>query len=164
MTKNLVSQTSIIRTPILCGEGACSRRAAKRPQSSAILLSGKRWITFLRLLRSRAGASSLATEGFPALGHLLQSVIRAMRQLVTRQTTTRFFVANGTTLSTLLDPDQDPPGRCSGGPLARLPALRWLLKKNESEFAALHIRGGSRRRGHKPCCRYYLTEEAICSV
>ncbi|WP_405046807.1 hypothetical protein [Pseudomonas sp. 3296] len=32
----------------------------------------------------------------------------AMRQLVTRQKTTRFIPGNGTTLSTLIDPDQNP--------------------------------------------------------
>ena len=115
------------------------------------------------LLRRPSGMNPLAT-GRAALGDVFQSVTQALRQLVTRQTTTPFFVGNGTTLLTLLDPDQDPPGPWSGGPTARLPALRWLLKKNESEFAALDIRGGSRCRGHKPHRRYYLTEEDLCSV
>ena len=115
------------------------------------------------LLRRPSGMNPLPT-GRAALGHVFQSVAQALRQLVTRQTTTPFFVGNGTTLLTLLDPDQDPLGPWSGGPTARLPALRWLLKKNESEFAALDIRGGSRCRGHKPHRRYYLTEEDLCSV
>ncbi len=50
-----------------CGEGACSRWAAKRPQNQSQLgVSGKTRLRGLRLLRSRAGASSLATKNLNA--------------------------------------------------------------------------------------------------
>ncbi|MNL51230.1 hypothetical protein D3C87_1743110 [compost metagenome] len=45
-------------TAINCGEGACFRWVAKRPQIQALRRFRQ---TVLRLLRSRAGASSLAT-------------------------------------------------------------------------------------------------------
>jgi hypothetical protein len=88
---------------------------------------------------------------------------KAMRQLVTRQKTTRFIHGNGTTLSTLIDPDQNPQGI---DPAATRPdSLRCeaFNKKNEFEFAALHTRGGRwvQASSQQP---YYLTEEDLCSV
>ncbi|WP_218278126.1 hypothetical protein, partial [Pseudomonas sp. HMWF006] len=43
-----------------------------------------------------------------SLKNLFESIAVVLRQLVTRQTTTQFIGKNGTTLLTLLDPDQDP--------------------------------------------------------
>ena len=86
-----------------------------------------------------------------------------VRHAVTRHITTELRAENRTTLLTLLDPDQNlfqwfdvaaqgPESlRCDG------------LKKNESEFAELHIRGGS-RRWPLARSRFYLIEESLCSV
>jgi hypothetical protein len=161
MTKKSVSQTSILQNPrFLVARELAPAGGRSTPEHFSWIGQGCRFTTAAQ----PSGSKLTCHKGFGRSWNVFQSIAQAMRQLVTRQTTTPFFVVNGTTLLTLLDPDQDPPGPCSGGPMARLPALRWLLKKNESEFAALHIRGGSRCRGHKPRRRYYLTEEDLCSV
>ena len=89
--------------------------------------------------------------------------LERVRQAVTRQITTELHGEIRTTLSTLLDPDQNLFAKADV--VAQVPdSLRSDgLKKNESEFAALHIRGGS---GCRPLAgsRYYLIEESLCSV
>jgi hypothetical protein len=69
---------------------------------------------------------------------LTQQISTAMRQLVTRQTATQFIPEIGTTLSTLLDPDQRPAKGIDWPDFLRCDACK---KKNEFEFAALHTRG-----------------------
>jgi hypothetical protein len=103
---------------------------------------------------------------FPRLRHagdLLQSIASPMRQLVTRQTTTQFIGKNGTTLSTLLDPDQDPKGI---DPVASWPdSLRCdgcLKRTNQNSPHSISV--GAVGAGLRVRSRYYLTEEAICSV
>ena len=96
-------------------------------------------------------------------GDLLQGIATVMRQLVTRQTTTQFIGKNGTTLSTLLDPDQDPKGI---DPVASWPdSLRCdgcLKRTNQNSPHSISV--GAVGAGLRVRSRYYLTEEAICSV
>jgi hypothetical protein len=116
------------------------------------------WYQSIPLCLTHRFASRLAPTG-----EMLRRMSKAMRQLVTRQKTTRFIPGNGTTLSTLIDPDQNPQGI---DPAATRPdSLRCeaFNKKNEFEFAALHTRGGRwvQASSQQP---YYLTEEDLCSV
>jgi len=104
--------------------------------------------------------------GFPRCqrsADLLQGIATVMRQLVTRQTTTQFIGKNGTTLSTLLDPDQDPKGI---DPVASWPeSLRCdgcLKRTNQNSPHSISV--GAVGAGLRVRSRYYLTEEAICSV
>jgi hypothetical protein len=96
-------------------------------------------------------------------GDLLQGFAEVVRQLVTRQTTTQFIGKNGTTLSTLLDPDQDPKGI---DPVASWPdSLRCdgcLKRTNQNSPHSISV--GAVGAGLRVRSRYYLTEEAICSV
>jgi hypothetical protein len=97
------------------------------------------------------------------LGHSFQSVSEAVRQLVTRQKTTRVNLANGTTLSSLLDPDQNPQKDLIRRPVGQTPCVVMRAKKEQIEIRHTPYPWGPWVQASSPQ-PYYLTEEDLCSV
>jgi len=67
---------------LTCGEGACSRWAAQRPQAWVTRSVRCTEVADLGLLRSPAGASSLATRSSPGIGNVPDCGAIAGRQYV----------------------------------------------------------------------------------
>ena len=96
-------------------------------------------------------------------GNVFQLVTKAMRQLVTRQKTTRFIPEIGTTLSTLIDPDQNPQKELIRRPQGQTPCVVMRAKKEQTEIRHTPFPWGPwvQASSQQP---YYLTEEDLCSV
>jgi len=96
-------------------------------------------------------------------GNVFQLVTKAMRQLVTRQKTTRFIPEIGTTLSTLIDPDQSPQKELIRRPQGQTRCVVMRAKKEQTEIRHTPFPWGPwvQASSQQP---YYLTEEDLCSV
>jgi hypothetical protein len=94
---------------------------------------------------------------------VLQQITKAVRQLVTRQKTTRVIPENGTTLSTLIDPDQNPQKELIRRPQGQTPCVVMRAEKEQKGIRHTPYPWGPwvQASSRQP---YYLTEEDLCSV
>jgi hypothetical protein len=95
--------------------------------------------------------------------NLFQAISPTLRQLVTRQKTTRVLPGNGTTLSTLIDPDQNPQMELIRRPQGLTPCVVMRIKKEQTEIRHTPYPWGPWVQAFSPQ-PYYLTEEDLCSV